>query len=169
MSDKELPFGADEESILLGHQPDKVNIPTILIFGVALVVVCAVVFVVLAIVMGFFERLDKTRDAQISPMMSDVSGLYPEPRLQASPPRDMSKYAAEVRAKQDSYGWVDPKAKIARIPISRAIDLSLEKGIFKAPAATTTAPEVPAATESESAPAAPSAPATETAPVEGNP
>jgi hypothetical protein len=169
MSDKELPFGADEESILLGHQPDKVNISTILIFGVALVVVCAVVFVVLAIVMGFFERLDKSRDAQISPMLSVSDGLYPEPRLQASPPRDMTKYAAEVRAKQDSYGWVDQKAKIARIPISRAIDLSLDKGIFKAAPAATPAPAEPPATEPAPAAVEAPVPATETVPVEGKP
>src|SRR2546426_11208283 len=59
----------------------------------------------------------------------------PEPRLQSSPVRDME----ELRAREDSvltsYGWVDRQAGIGRIPIDRAVELVLEKGLPAPPPA----------------------------------
>src|SRR6266511_3050364 len=60
--------------------------------------------------------------------------LPPEPRLLVNPTRNLQ----EMRAREDevlhSYGWVDRQAGIVRIPIDRAIDLLVERGL---PARTT--------------------------------
>lgn len=51
------------------------------------------------------------------------------PRLQVSAPKDTQ----ELRAAEDgilkSYGWVDPAAGVVRIPIDRAIQRFLERGL----------------------------------------
>lgn len=59
--------------------------------------------------------------------------LPPEPRLQVSPLVDMVSYRARQRAILDSYGWADHAAATARIPIDRAIDLYVNRGMRAAP------------------------------------
>ena len=54
--------------------------------------------------------------------------LPPGPRLQTYAPLDLKRYRDGQNGILDSYGWVDPKAGIVRIPISRAMDLLLREG-----------------------------------------
>jgi hypothetical protein len=55
--------------------------------------------------------------------------LPPGPRLQVNAPRDLSDYLKQQQQTLDTYGWVDQKAGVVRIPIDRAMDLLLEKGL----------------------------------------
>jgi hypothetical protein len=55
--------------------------------------------------------------------------LPPEPRLQVSAPNDLKQYQAAQGEILNSYGWVDQKAGIVRIPIDRAMDILLQKGL----------------------------------------
>ena len=59
----------------------------------------------------------------------DVRTLPPEPRLQSTAPLDLKQYRDEQEKTLQGYGWVDPKAGIVRIPIDRAMDLLLQKGL----------------------------------------
>jgi len=61
----------------------------------------------------------------------NVRKLPPEsvPRLQVRPGQDMAQYRANEKEIVNSYGWVDAKAGILRIPIDRAMDLLLQKGL----------------------------------------
>ena len=58
----------------------------------------------------------------------NVRTLPPEPRLQVSAPKDLEQYKAAQEEILNSYGWVDEKAGIVRIPIDRAMDILLQKG-----------------------------------------
>jgi hypothetical protein len=51
------------------------------------------------------------------------------PRLQVSPPMDLRAFREREDAQLHSYGWVDRSSGIVRIPIERAMDLLLEKGL----------------------------------------
>ena len=55
--------------------------------------------------------------------------LPPEPRLQVSAPKDLKQYKAAQEEILNSYGWVDQKAGIVRIPIDRAMDILVQKGL----------------------------------------
>lgn len=66
----------------------------------------------------------------------------PPPRLQTSPERDMRQMRADEERVLSSYGWVDQKAGIVRIPIERAMEMLVERGL-------------PARTGSEAVPVAP--------------
>jgi hypothetical protein len=58
-----------------------------------------------------------------SPLVVRANRIPPLPRLQVRPQADLlSLRAAEVQ-RLESYGWVDPRAGIARIPIERAMAL----------------------------------------------
>ncbi|HEY5753968.1 MAG TPA: hypothetical protein VIT21_12520 [Chthoniobacterales bacterium] len=53
----------------------------------------------------------------------------PAPRLQTNPRLEMEDYRAGQDALLAGYGWVDRKRSLVRIPIDRAMDLLVEKGV----------------------------------------
>ena len=53
----------------------------------------------------------------------------PGPRLQIHPARDLKQFRQDEDKKLNGYGWVDQKAGTVRIPIERAMDLLIEKGL----------------------------------------
>ena len=52
----------------------------------------------------------------------------PVPRLQSDPIDDWLNFQAENQRILSTYGWVDRPAGIVRIPIGKAMELSLERG-----------------------------------------
>ncbi len=68
------------------------------------------------------------------PAASSLSGrrvLPPAgvPRLQAHPAADLQRYLQHEREILNTYGWVDRKDGIVRIPIQRAMALLLKQGL----------------------------------------
>ncbi len=55
--------------------------------------------------------------------------LPPWPRLQANPARDLAAYQREQSALVGTYGWVDRRRGIVRLPVDRAIELVLHRGL----------------------------------------
>lgn len=53
----------------------------------------------------------------------------PGPHLQISPPLDLASFRAREESKLNSYGWVNKTTGIVRVPIERAMQLVLEKGL----------------------------------------
>ena len=55
--------------------------------------------------------------------------MPPEPRLQTNPRQDLSNLRAREDALLNSYGWVDKNTGVVRIPIERAMQLIVERGL----------------------------------------
>ena len=53
----------------------------------------------------------------------------PEPRLLTDEPANLAAFRAREAEKVETYGWVDQPGGIARIPVERAKDLILERGL----------------------------------------
>lgn len=70
------------------------------------------------------------------PIEQQGSVLPPEPRLQASPPKDFQAYLKSQEGQLDHYFWIDKAKGRVAIPIGLAIELVARKGIppQKAPA-----------------------------------
>jgi len=54
--------------------------------------------------------------------------LPPGPRLQTYAPLDLQNYVADQNKILNSYGWVDSRAGIVRIPVQQAMDSLVQKG-----------------------------------------
>jgi hypothetical protein len=67
----------------------------------------------------------------------------PEPRLQVAAPQELATLRAAEEAILTGYGWTDREAGLARVPIARAMQLVLERGlpVPPQPAATARAPK----------------------------
>jgi hypothetical protein len=112
------------------HEHSDVNIRAILGFGVALVVVAAVIHLLIYVLFGYFTSRENAKVAAEYPLAAAAGNrVPPEPRLQTDPRQDL----ADLRAKEDellgSYGWVDKNAGVVRIPIDAAMKLTLERGL----------------------------------------
>ncbi len=55
--------------------------------------------------------------------------LAPNPKLQTSPQADLAKMQQHDRSVLNSYGWVDRNAGLVRVPINRAMELIVERGL----------------------------------------
>jgi hypothetical protein len=66
--------------------------------------------------------------------LGDPARRFPAPQLQPDPVADMNKFSAAVEEQLDTYGWVDQKAGVVRIPVERAIDILARQGLPVRPA-----------------------------------
>lgn len=75
--------------------------------------------------------------------------LPPQPRLQVHPKLDLEKYLDAENRTLTTYGWVDKQNAVVRIPIDRAMDLVLERGLPARSAADAAAAAHPAGSNSQ--------------------
>lgn len=68
--------------------------------------------------------------ASIAPGGFDPSKLPPPPRLQTDPSKDRVALHAEEERQLTGYGWINRNAGIVRIPIERAMELIVQRGIL---------------------------------------
>lgn len=53
----------------------------------------------------------------------------PLPHLQVDSARDLAAFRAEEEQKLHTYGWVDRSNGVVRVPVERAIELTLQRGL----------------------------------------
>jgi hypothetical protein len=125
----EMPHGPTD-NVEVHHEESDVNIRAIFGFGAALIVVAVVVHIAIWGLYRFFDSRASQQVAATYPLaVGQGDRRPPEPRLQTQPREDL----AALRAREDetlrSYGWVDRNAGVVRIPIDRAMELTLERGL----------------------------------------
>ncbi len=113
-----------------GHEESEVDARSIGKFGIGL----ALGVITAAFLMWFlfdqFANSDAAHQMQPEPMeAANPQKEPPEPRLQALPHEDLTKFRASEEELIDSYGWIDPAKGTVRIPISRAMDLVAKEGL----------------------------------------
>lgn len=113
-----------------GHERSDVSISAIVKFGVGLAIVAVVVQVAMWGLLRSFETGAKKRDRPVPPMVAASLRRTPrEPRLEPNPLAPRIAAQAREDAILTSYGWADRGAGIARIPIDRAMELLVERGL----------------------------------------
>ena len=93
-------------------------------------------FAVLAthfVLYGFVRHLEKTppptdrwSGGNLPPAASEQP---PQPRLQVSPAADLKDFRANEDRELTTYGWVNRSAGIVRVPIDRAMEIVLQRGL----------------------------------------
>lgn len=79
----------------------------------------------------FFENQTQHADAvmQQYPLAAGQAKNPPAPNLQTQPFKDVYLLRKGEAEKLESYGWVDQQGGVARIPIERAMELTLQRGL----------------------------------------
>ncbi len=112
----------------VGYEQSDLNTRAIMWSAVGLAVTLLVIFVAIGI---FHSGLSRHGEAART---SSPQTEPPLPRLQTNPAADLATLRAAEEAELHSYGRVDRKAGVVRIPIERAIELTVERGLPARPA-----------------------------------
>ena len=111
------------------HEDYDIQPGPVLIFGLALVVITTLVLVLMSWLFNAFSARQAARDLPPAPLAQTRPALPPEPRLQVVPSQELQQLHAAEEAVLQSYGWVDQAAGVVRLPIERAMELLLERGL----------------------------------------
>ncbi|MDQ2969604.1 MAG: hypothetical protein M3R62_01380 [Acidobacteriota bacterium] len=113
-----------------GHERNTVSVRGVIRFLVFLAVSLVVTS---AVVWGIFRLLArdaKSEDRPLSPAVArSMARLPPQPRLEDRPLALRTGLNAQEKARLSGYGWVDRNAGAVHIPIERAMDLLVQRGI----------------------------------------
>jgi hypothetical protein len=111
-----------------GYETRVMSVSVVTWFGVGLIVSAIAIFLAVAGLYGHFKRQHPSRESS-SRIAFDVHTIPPPPQLQANPAFDLERFNVVEDARLNSYGWIDKKTGIIRIPIERAMDLIAERGL----------------------------------------
>jgi hypothetical protein len=120
-------------------EASDVEVRGIFWFVAALLISGVVISIVLWGMFRYFEGQLVGGDPQFTPVVeelrkreppaADPAARFPQPRLQFKAAEENARQVFTEERILSSYGWVDAKAGVARIPIERAMDLVAERGL----------------------------------------
>lgn len=118
-----------------GHEARDIDVTRVVIAGTILLLVCALSLVAMNWTFNYFA----VREAKTQPRPSTLTPTAgreepPEPKLQTASSDDLRTLRAAEETELTSYGWIDKKAGVVRIPVERAIDLVAARGLPLRPA-----------------------------------
>jgi len=111
------------------HETDDINVRAILWF---VGVLTGITIAIQIAMWGMFQGLawyEVKNEPYVTPLVQPAGQPFPEPRLQETPWTDLTKFRTEQHNYLHSYGWVDEKLGVARIPIAKAKELLLQRGL----------------------------------------
>ena len=110
------------------------------VFGFLIVLSIVLVFTAIAC-WGMFKYFSASR-ASLTPSspFSNMRQLPAGPQLQVNPRQDLLNFRAQQERELESYSWENKEDGTVRMPIERAMDLLLKKGLPVAPGASSADP-----------------------------
>lgn len=136
------PAGAhSEHEAGAGYERRDANIRGLLEFGFWLAMVLVVTLLAMKLTYHFYARIEPV-GPPASPFVN-VREIPPGPLLQVAPHIDLQTYCEGMEQQVNTYGWIDQPGGVVRLPVDRAMDLLLERGLPIRPAS-----EAPPATSS---------------------
>ena len=114
-----------------GYERRDANAKWIFAIVAILLVIGLITHFALAGVLARFEKRPESPDEltgvrRIAGITNDNKSF---PRLQLAPPEDLKRFRAAEDLELNTYGWLDRTAGVVRIPVERAMDLVLQRGL----------------------------------------
>jgi hypothetical protein len=111
------------------YERRDVDVRALFIVAFLLLSSCIVIFIVVALMMHYFKVHEPPVTAGQANIPVTRSRDFPQPRLLIKPGASLAELRAAEDSDLNSYGWVNRTSGIARIPIDRAMQLLLERGL----------------------------------------
>jgi hypothetical protein len=139
---KEIKHGANNPEMEFEHQ--DLNPQSVYGFLIGLAVACVAVAIVLAGIYRFMDRYDREHQPPQNPLLpatsantrqvpSDEAKQFPVPRLESNERVEINDFLLGEEDKLATYGWVDQKSGVVRIPIERAMQVVEQQGLPTTP------------------------------------
>src|SRR5438552_10332699 len=111
------------------HERTDVDVPSLFTIVFLLLLSCIAIFVVVTLMMRYFKAHEPAVAAGQPNIPATRVEKFPQPRLEVKPGASLAELRAAEDADLNSYGWIDRNAGTVRIPIDRAMQLILERGL----------------------------------------
>lgn len=111
------------------HESRDVKLRGILIFTAVLVLITIAIQLALGLWMAIYSNDERDEAARQTARQADPEGQFPGPLLQGNPGADTTRYEKVENRLLDSYGWTSKEKKVAHIPIERAMQVLVTKGL----------------------------------------
>lgn len=111
-----------------GYEVQDANVRGILMAGLVLAVSTAAVMLLMVLMLKAFSG-PQAKVSRHAPATTVPKQTPLEPRLQVTPQKDLATLRAEEDGLLNNYGWVDKGKGTVRIPIDRAMELTLQRGL----------------------------------------
>ncbi|RPI26748.1 MAG: hypothetical protein EHM61_10780 [Acidobacteria bacterium] len=121
--------GADRPDV--GYETTDANSKILAYAFAGLAGLLIFVFVAMWLLFVFFDW--RSTEPQSKSQWTNSDYRPPEPRLQASPYKDLKQEQARERQLMQSYGWVNKASGIVRIPVGQAMDIVAKNGLPQLP------------------------------------
>lgn len=122
------PQGGTGRAAGRAHEASDLNLAAAAVFGGALLAAAVVIHFLLAGLLGRFGARARAQDAPPRPVKAEARPPAAPP-LQTTPAADLQRLREAEAAELGSYGWTDRAAGRVRVPVDRAVDLLLERGL----------------------------------------
>lgn len=111
------------------HERKDVDVPALFFIAFLLLLLGIVIFIVVAAMMHYFKAHEPAVTEGRANIPETQGEQFPPPRLEVKPGASLAELRAAENADLNSYGWIDRNAGTVRIPIDRAMQLILERGL----------------------------------------
>lgn len=108
---------------------DGVNYRGIVVFIVILVATTVVCELIVVGMFKFYDASYKANDVARAPLSAPAGTLPPAPNLLLNEPANLQQFRERELNELTTYGWLDKSAGAVRLPIDRAKDLVIERGL----------------------------------------
>jgi len=119
----------------VAHETTDINVRAIIWFIVVMFGTVGVMHLTTLGLFKVFDHFERANDPYVSPLAPTSANTaspaqsFPEPRLQTTPWEDLKTLRGDETNFLNSYGWIDQKAGEAHIPIDKAKQMLLQRGI----------------------------------------
>jgi hypothetical protein len=124
-----------------GYERQDLQVSGILYFLLTIVVGAAICMAGLRGVFAVLDHREKASQPPVNPLATNVptdtrhivpgypQSVFPNPKLEEDERGQLNGIVIEEERTLNSYGWVDEKAGTVRIPIKRAMELIVQRGL----------------------------------------
>lgn len=110
------------------YETTDAQVRPLVVFGASLVVMTLAVLVLSRVMVADLNSRADRSDAAEAPLAWPTEPP-PGPHLQADPQAEMRAFRAAQEARLSRYDWVDRDAGIVQVPLERALELVVERGL----------------------------------------
>jgi hypothetical protein len=111
------------------HERKDVDVISLFTIVLALFISCVVIFFVVTGMMHYFKLHEPSKTAGEASIPATHAKEFPAPRLEVKAGASLAELRAAEDVDLNSYGWIDRNAGTVRIPIKRAMELVLQRGL----------------------------------------
>jgi hypothetical protein len=121
------------QSRVEGYELQDANVRNVVVYGFGMLVLVVMLGFIFSIIVYKVMARNSNGYPPPSQFQAPQSELPPTPRLEEHPWSDLGEFREAETKQLDSYGWADKSKGIVKIPVERAMDLIVQRGLPERP------------------------------------